>query len=133
MSEDLETQDAQEPAPPARARRRMRSAHDARERRRKFVTWSLVLVSFILIVDALFGENGYLASIRAQQEYRTVAAAATRAQNENQRTLDLIRGIKSDPAVLEEEIRRELGYVRPGESLVIIRNARSASPAPVKQ
>jgi hypothetical protein len=44
-----------------------------RERNRRLVTWALLLGSFILIVNALFGERGYLAVIRARQEYRTLA------------------------------------------------------------
>jgi len=120
-------------APVARARRKPRPAHELRERNRRLVTWALLLGSFILIVNALFGERGYLAVVRARQEYRTVADELKRRSEENQRHLDEIRDIKNDPAALEEAARRELGLVKPGETIIIIHDARPAStPAPPK-
>ena len=88
-------------APAARARRKPRPAHEVRERNRRLVTWALLLGSFILIVNALVGEHGYLAVIRARQEYRTAADELKRLAEENQRHLDEIRDIKNDPAALE--------------------------------
>ena len=46
---------------------------------------------------------------------------------ENQQRLDEIRGIKTDPAALEDAARRELGLIRPGETIIIIHDARPAS------
>jgi cell division protein FtsB len=132
MSQD----DASTPEPAAtaaRARRKLRPAHEVHKRRQRLTTWALLLASFILIVNALFGEHGYLAALRSRQEYRTLSEAVARLQSENQRYVDQIRGIKSDPAALEDAVRRELGFIRPGETLVIVRDARPASvPAPPK-
>lgn len=120
-------------APAASARRKSRPAHQVRDRNRRLVTWALLLGSFILIVNALFGERGYLAAMRARQEYRTVADEAARRRSENERMIDQIRDIKNDPDALEDAARRELGLVKPGETLVVIRDARPAStPAPPK-
>ena len=120
-------------APTAVRSRRSRPAHEVRDRRRRLVTWMLVLGSFVLIVNALFGDHGYLAAARARQEYRTLSEEVGRIRTENAQYLDEIRGIKSDPAVLEDAARRELGLVRRGETLVIIHNGRSATaPAPPK-
>jgi cell division protein FtsB len=120
-------------APAPRARRKSRPAHEVRERNRRLITWALLLGSFILVVNALFGERGYLAAMRAQQEYRTVADEAARLQAENARIQEEIRAIKSDPDALEGAARRELGLIKPGETLIIVRDARPAStPAPPK-
>ena len=52
---------------------------------------------------------------------------------ENQRHLNEIRDIKNDPDALEDAARRELGLVKPGETIIIIHDARPAStPAPPK-
>ena len=122
------------PATPAvRSRRKLHAVHEVRERRRRFVTWGLLLGSFVLIVNALFGEHGYLAAVRARQEYATVSDQADRVKDDNQHYVDEIRGIKSDPAMLEAAARRELGLIKPGETIIIIRDARPASvPAPPK-
>ena len=118
---------------PARARRTTRPAHEVRERRRRLITWALLLGSFVLIVNALFGEHGYLSAVRAREEYLTLSELVERLHNENQRYVDHIRGIKSDPAALEDAARRDLGLIKPGETLVIIRDARpSSTPAPPK-
>lgn len=122
-----------EPAAAPVARRKARPAHEVRERNRRLVTWALLLGSFILIVNALFGDRGYLAVVRARQEYRTLADELKRIQDENQRDVDQIRDIKNDPDALEDAVRRELGLIKPGETIIVIRDARPAStPAPPK-
>jgi cell division protein FtsB len=123
-----------EPPSPARSRRKLGNAHEARERRRRLVTWGLVLGSFILMVNALFGEYGYLAGVRARQEYLTLLDSLTKVQDENRRILDQIRALDTDPAALEDVARRKLGLVRPGETLVIIHDTpRPATPSSVPQ
>lgn len=118
---------------PARARRRLHPAHQVRDRRRRIVTWGLVCCSFVLIVNALFGERGYLAAVRARQEYRTLSDSLTRVQAENQTYLDDIHALESDPAALEDAVRRDLGFVRPGETLVFVHTARPANSPSVSK
>jgi len=130
MLQDDSTPHEPTAATPARSQRRLRPAYEVRDRRRRLVTWLLVLGSFVLIVNALFGENGYLAAVRMRQEYRTLSDSLAQLKAENARTLQLNNGLKSDPAMLEEAARRQLGLIRPGETLVIIRNARPASAPP---
>ena len=48
---------------------------------------------------------------------------------ENARLQQEADRLKTDPAALEEAARRELGLIRPGETLVIIKDARPAAPA----
>jgi len=120
-----------EPAPPVRprSRRRLRTAHDLKQRRRRILTYVLLIGSFVLMVNALVGENGYLANLRAQREHDVLEDSLNRMRYENQQYLDQVRQLKSDPGALEEAARRVLGFIRPGETLVIIRDARPA-PAP---
>jgi len=120
------------PSASARSRRQLGHVQQARERRRRFVTWGLVLASFVLMVNALFGEYGYLASVHARREYLMFLDDLAKVQAENQRYLDEIRALKSDPRALEDAARREFGLVRPGESLVIIRSTpHPATPSSV--
>ncbi len=118
---------------PARSRRRLRPANEVRDRNRRLVTWALILGSFVLIVNALFGENGYLAAVRMRQEYRTLSESLAQLKGDNSHLLEQNNGLKSDPATLEGAARRQLGLIRPGETLVVIRNARPASPPPASK
>jgi cell division protein FtsB len=104
-----------------RVRRRLRTAQELRQRRRRLLTYTLLAVSVVLMVNALVGENGYLATLRARSEYNTLVGALNRLQAENERLREEGRRLKEDPVALEEAARRDLGLIRPGETLVIVR------------
>jgi cell division protein FtsB len=88
--------------------------------------------SCALMVNALVGENGYLATLRARQEQAVQIAALTKVRLENQQLREDARRIREEPAAaMEEAARRDLGYIKPGETLVIIRDARPASSGQV--
>jgi cell division protein FtsB len=132
---DQDARLAEPPAPvrsPSRSRRRFHTAHDLTQRRRRVLTYVLLAGSFVLMVNALVGENGYLATLRARREYHALADSVGRLQRENQQYLERVRQLKSDPGFLEETARRVLGFIRPGETLVIVRDARPTPPAPPK-
>lgn len=115
-----------------RARRNLYNIPDARQRRRRWVTYGLFMGSCALVVNALIGENGYLASLRGRQEHAELVSSLTKLRYENRHLQDDIRRIQEQPAAaMEEAARRELGFIKPGEMLVIIRDARPASPGQV--
>jgi cell division protein FtsB len=120
-----------EPAPaairPPRSRRRVRVGPDVRERRRRILRDVLLAGAAILIVNAVVGENGYLATLRARQEQERVRAEVTRLRQDNQQLRELARRLKVDPIAQEEAARRQFGLIRPGETLVILRDAKPAS------
>jgi len=86
--------------------------------------------SFVLMVNALVGENGYLATLRARQEYNSLMSDVNRMRLENQQLREDIRRLRDDPAALEEAARRDLRLMKPGETLIIIRDHRPASAPP---
>ena len=120
------------PSPP-RSRRRLRSSGETRRRRGRLIAFGLFGASFIFMVNALVGENGYVANLRAQREYDGLMSSIARLRLENQQMLDEIHRLKSDPAALEETARRQLGLARPGEVLVIIRDEPATTPAPTSK
>jgi cell division protein FtsB len=110
-----------------------RHPHDRQEalaRRRRFVTWALFVGASVLMVNALVGETGYLATLRAEREYNTLQASITKLRIENRRLLDETRRLREDPTALEEAARRNLGMLRPGETLVIIKDRTIEPGAP---
>ena len=82
------------------------------------------------MVNALVGENGYLANLRARREHQELEDTLNRLRRENQQYLEQVQQLKGDPGTLEETARRVLGFVRPGETMVIIRDARQAPVPP---
>jgi cell division protein FtsB len=112
-----------------RPRRTLRAVQDTRARRRRVLKYGLVIVSCVLMVNALFGESGYLAGVRARREYQALLGDIVRIRHENQALLGEMRRLERDPAALEEVARREHGLTRPGEVLVIIRDAKPAAPS----
>lgn len=86
-------------------------------------------VGVILVADALFGERGLLALVRTQRQVAALEADIERAEAENQRIQEQVRRLQQDPTAIEELARRELGLIKPGEKLFIIRDVPSPQPA----
>jgi len=118
-------------APDAPRGRRRRTAQDTRQRRRRALTWGLSLLLCVLLVDALVGDNGYLSTLRTAKEQNALMAEVARLRVENQALQDESTRLLTDPAAIEEAARRQLGFVKPGETLVIVHDTPSpATPAP---
>ena len=122
----------QEPIRPRRPRirQRLRTPAEARQWRRRMFGYALGAVSFILVVNALVGENGYLATMRVRRETAAVAAQLRQVREENQDMRDRIKRLREDPAALEEAAREELHLSKPGETMVVIKDQTKPKPAP---
>jgi cell division protein FtsB len=101
------------------------TAQDRRRQRRRWLTYGLLAASGVFMVNALVGETGYLATLRARREYNAVMAEIVKIRLENQALVEEARRLRHDPAALEEAARRQLGLTRPGEVLVIVKDART--------
>ena len=106
----------------SRVRRRVRKSTDVRERRKKFWTYGLLTVSAMLMVNALIGEKGYLANLQAQREFKAATTALQQIEAENAALKARIDRLRKDPAALEDVAREQLGLVKPGETLIILRD-----------
>jgi len=105
-----------------RVRRRVRSGAEARERRRKVWTYGVLIVSTVLMVNALVGEKGYLANLQARREFQDVTASLQQLRAENARLADEARRLRSEPHALEDAAREQLGLIKPGETLITLRD-----------
>ena len=85
----------------------------------------LLLVTAVIVIDALVGDRGLLAMARARREYDELTATIARQRAENARLREGIRRLTEDPDAIEEVARRELGLIRPGEKVFIIRDLTS--------
>lgn len=82
----------------------------------------VVLVGSVLMIDAFVGEKGLLAMMEAREQYRLLEQSLADARAENTRLREQARRLREDPAAIEEIARRELGLIRPGEKVFIIRD-----------
>jgi cell division protein FtsB len=94
-------------------------------RLRRTLRLGLLFFAGLVIVDALVGERGLLAMLRARQQQQELATAVARQRAENAKLREEVRRLTEDPAAIEEIARRELGLMRPGEKLFIIRDLPS--------
>jgi cell division protein FtsB len=128
--------DAQEveiSAPAGRTRPRRVSAQTSRERRRRLVTWGLSLTIGVLLTNAFVGESGYLASLAAGREEQALKTELTEIRLENHHLQQQRIWLDSDPRAVEEAARRQLNFIRPGETLIIVNPADAApSPSPAR-
>jgi cell division protein FtsB len=82
----------------------------------------------VLVIDALVGDKGLLAMIQARQEYRTLEKSLADVRAENTRLREQARRLREDPAAVEDLARRELGLIKPGERLFIIKDVAPQDP-----
>ena len=104
-------------------KRRAPKAKRPSGRNRRIVHWVLLFVASVIVVDALVGDRGLVAMLRARQEYDELSASIARQRTENARLRDMVRRLREDPGTIEEIARRELGLIRPGERVFIVKDA----------
>ncbi len=138
MSSDLSEQPETVPAGPiGQGRRRLRDVQEIRARRRRYLQTALSLALFVLLINSIVGDNGYLATVRVRAEQSALEAQVAALRFENQRLQQESRRLVTDPAAVEEAAREMLGFVRPGETLVVLHDPQAAStqapaaPAPL--
>ena len=94
-------------------------------RTRRIVRFSLVFLALLIVVDALVGDRGLLAMLDARRQHTELAATIARQRAENARLREEARRLREDPSAIEEIARRDLGLIRPGETLFIVKDLTS--------
>jgi cell division protein FtsB len=94
----------------------------AQRRGRRILIGLFLLVVCVLVVDALVGDQGLVATMRARKQYNQLASELARLRGENAGLREEARRLREDPTAIEEIARRELGLMSPGEKLFIIKD-----------
>ena len=94
-------------------------------RGRRLLRHALVFITAVIIIDAIAGEQGLLALLQARREYSALERSLERARAENAELRDMARRLREDPSAIEEQARRELGLIKPGEVLFIVKDISS--------
>ena len=97
-------------------------------RGRRLARYALGFITVVLVIDAVVGEKGLLALLKARRDFHAVEQALQRARHENVELREQARRLREDPAAIEEAARRELGLIKPGEKLFIIKDIPPSAP-----
>ena len=88
-----------------------------------------VLIVCVLAANAVIGERGLLESRKAERRHDNLLDSIESLQRENWRLNNHVKRLREDPTSIESIARRELGLIRPGEIVFIVKDRL---PAPGK-
>jgi cell division protein FtsB len=94
------------------------------ERRRRRIQLSVTFVASLLLVNAIVGDRGLLETWRARRDYAALSGGITQLRDENRTLRNEARRLREDPREIEAVARHDLGLIRPGELLIVVRQAR---------
>jgi cell division protein FtsB len=84
----------------------------------------LIFITVVLIVDALVGEKGLMQSMNARRQYQQLEASLEELRRENAALREEMRRLSEDPATIESLARQDLGLIRPGEVVFILKDLK---------
>jgi len=94
---------------------------------RRALNYLLFFAAIVLLVDALVGERGLVATTRARKQSNDLSAAVAGLRAENARLSETAERLRTDPYEIESVAREKLGLIRPGEVLVVLKDVKSSS------
>ena len=81
-----------------------------------------VLIVCVLAANAVIGERGLLESRRAERSHDNLLDSIKSLQRENRSLINHRNRLREDPTSIESIARRELGLIRPGEIVFIVKD-----------
>jgi len=98
--------------------------------RRPISRWVLILIAGVLLLNALIGERGLLATLGAVQARGQLLSDIATIRDENVLLRQYVFQLRKDPETIEAVARRELGLIRPGEKLFLFSPSQRLSDSP---
>jgi cell division protein FtsB len=86
----------------------------------------LLFVACVLVLNAVVGEKGLLTLMRTRRAHQDLVAAVAREKQEHAQRQEEARRLREDPDAIEAIARGELGLIRRGEKVFIVKDV----PAP---
>ena len=91
----------------------------------------LLLVTLLLVANAVVGERGLVALLRANQAHARLQQVIDTLRDDNSRLHRYVEALRDEPRFIADLARRELGMIRPGEQLFIVRTTTAPADARV--
>jgi cell division protein FtsB len=84
----------------------------------------LMFLGCVVLLDSLFGEHGLAQTFRARSDYTRAVASVNLLRDQNAALRDEMHRLSADPGIIEAVARQELGLIRPGEILVVVKDVK---------
>ncbi len=94
---------------------------------RRGLNFLLIFAIAVLLADALVGERGLVATTRARKRYEELTANVDRLRRENTQLRDTARRLREDRTTIESLARKDLGLIRQGEVLVVVKDVKGTT------
>ena len=94
-------------------------------RRRRTNLWVrrlLVFATCALLLDAIYGDKGLAGTTRARRDRQQAAATLGALRRENAAMQEEAARLQRDPAAIEAVARQDLGLIRRGEILIVVKD-----------
>ena len=95
-----------------------------RQRDHGWLRAALIFLTCCVLANALFGQAGLAATMRARRTYARTEEELRSLRQTNAGLREQVRRLSSDPGEIEEVARTELGMIRSGEILFVIKDIR---------
>jgi cell division protein FtsB len=82
----------------------------------------LTFIAAALALNAVAGERGLLDLVRVRSQERRLATTIGDWRTQNSALRTEVQRLKEDPSMIEAIARRELGLLRKGEVLIVVKN-----------
>ena len=105
-------------------RKSMAPLRPARSLWRRALSVLLVFGTAVLLVDALVGERGLVATTRARKQAAELETAVARVRAENARLREEANRLEGDARAIESLARETLGLIHQGEVLVVVKDIK---------
>jgi cell division protein FtsB len=94
----------------------------------------LGLAILALTIHDILGPHGFLAMRQVQQDINRNSADLQKLDKENQELADQVMSLKTDPRIIEQIAREDMGLAKPGELIFKISGGPddASKPAPNK-
>lgn len=92
--------------------------------RRVLATLGIALLAVAAGYKVVYGRNGMIVYKAKRAEYQQLQQDIADENQRHQELEDRVRALQSDPKAIEKEAREQLGYVRPGERVLVQRPPR---------
>ena len=80
-----------------------------------------MFITCVVLADSLVGDRGLGETMRARRDSRRAAAALTNLRQANAGLREEVRHLQVNPGAIEALARQELGLIRPGEVLFLLK------------
>ena len=95
-----------------------------RRRNNPWVRRLLVFAACALLLDAIYGDKGLARMTRARRDRQQAAATLDALRRENAAMREEAARLQQDPTTIEAVARQDLGLIRRGEILIVVKDRK---------